>query len=397
MHVIEHLDPSQDVVTSGRGIQQFVLGDFANVAKLSFPPRVAGGMSPGTWLSTETVSASIVDASDGTRVAGNVSIVKESGEFELHYTVTSSAVTAVLLHISVCGQVVQGSPFLVKRGVVLIGSIRASFPLSIHGCVGIALSSDDQLLALADRESCTVTICDARTGTTRSCIGSPGFEAGQFLRPCAICMLPLNGNLLIAEDVSKRVQEVTFTGDHVRFIGVDVLRASEDIITDLSASQTTIAVAVKGANTNYVLLFEATTGRLLSSVQLASKMTAGVFDAASLSVHLSGHGETLYVARGSNSIEVWSVNSGEIPRQMPTLSSAFIFSATDIDTLPTGEVVVVDRLMSNVSFYAPDSATKLGGVAWQALHKPRPWRITTSRLGDAVYVLDRSVGVVVLV
>jgi DNA-binding beta-propeller fold protein YncE len=252
------------------------------------------------------------------------------------------------------------------------------------------------MLAIADKETCSVVVCDARTGATLSSFGSSGSEAGRFLRPAAVCTLPLNGNLLVAEDVSKRIQEVTFSGDHIRFIGSDVI---QDVITDVSASESMIAVAVQGPKTQCILLFDSVTGSLQSSVLLASKPVGMGVDGIPAVVHLSRGGSFLYVARGSNSVDVWSVKLGMAPRQLAPVCNPFMFCATDIDTFPNGEIVVVDRLMSSVSFYAPETAAKLllTSVAWQALHKPRPWRVTSTQSGDAVYVLDRSVGVIVLV
>ena len=84
---------------------------------------------------------------------------------------------------------------------------------------GLAVSPDSRHLALT-LSNHAMSVYAMPDMTLLTTFGARGAGPGQFSTPAKLCFSPLTGNVLVAELGNKRVQEVTLTGEHVRFIGV---------------------------------------------------------------------------------------------------------------------------------------------------------------------------------
>lgn len=155
------------------------------------------------------------------------------------------------------------------------GSIHGELLCSITipsstGNVGLACSSDGALLAVSNFETKRVCVLTTDPATVLYTFGGPGDLPGQFNEPCKVswnrvvilltpvvcslhgiptellcsqlCFAP-NGNILVCEDINQRVQEVTISGVHVRFIGADIL-VGDVWAVDVSPSGDRLVVGV---------------------------------------------------------------------------------------------------------------------------------------------------------
>jgi len=123
---------------------------------------------------------------------------------------------------------------------------------------GMALVGDH--MAVSNEYTHTVTVYDIGTGEDVRAFGGKGTGPGQFSWPQSLCGLP-NGNLLVADQVNMRVQEVTLAGGHVRFIGVGKIDAP---IAGLATNGELIAVGKVDFDSNgRILLFRVASGELV--------------------------------------------------------------------------------------------------------------------------------------
>ena len=94
-------------------------------------------------------------------------------------------------------------------------------PRALGMAIGMAVWGDR--MAFTTYGGCNIAVHDLTTGVHLHTFGKRGCGAGQFQEPTRLCAHP-NGNLLVLEkgndhrSGNERVQEVTWTGEHVRFI-----------------------------------------------------------------------------------------------------------------------------------------------------------------------------------
>ena len=86
---------------------------------------------------------------------------------------------------------------------------------------GLAVSPDSAHM-VASHSDHSLSMYSLPGGEHIRTFGSEGAGEGQFKSPAKLCFSAA-GNILVAERDNKRVQEVTLTGDHVRFIGFGVI------------------------------------------------------------------------------------------------------------------------------------------------------------------------------
>ena len=107
-----------------------------------------------------------------------------------------------------------------------------------------------------------ITVYDTVSGSETVSFGGRGAGPGQFNQPFKLCTSPRD-TLLVADCMNRRVQEVAFSGVHIRDIGAGVLR---DCIYGIACNDELIVVTKYGGTTgtpNCVLLFNYSTGELL--------------------------------------------------------------------------------------------------------------------------------------
>jgi len=103
-------------------------------------------------------------------------------------------------------------------------------------------------------------VYDTASGSDTVSFGGNGAGPGQFNQPSKLCITPRD-TLLVADCMNQRVQEVAFSGVHIRDIGVGVFRGD---IWGIACNDQHIAVTkFIGATPSRVLVFNYSTGELL--------------------------------------------------------------------------------------------------------------------------------------
>ena len=125
---------------------------------------------------------------------------------------------------------------------------------------GIAVARDGSLFAVSNERTHMITVCDTASGSDTVSFGGKGAGPGQFNQPSKLCITPRD-TLLVADYSNQRVQEVTFSGVHIRDIGVGVFRGD---IWGIACNDELIVVTNYISHTpNRVLVFNYSTGELL--------------------------------------------------------------------------------------------------------------------------------------
>ena len=108
----------------------------------------------------------------------------------------------------------------------------------------------------------TLSVHELSSGTLVRVMGSKGAGAGCFNDPQKVCFSAA-GNVLVVELGNKRVQEVTLSGDHVRFVGVGVI---DDGMCGIAANTELIVVGKACCPSNSrIIMFDAVTGAFVRS------------------------------------------------------------------------------------------------------------------------------------
>jgi len=105
-----------------------------------------------------------------------------------------------------------------------------------------------------------ITVYSTVDGSETVSFGGNGAGPGRFKRPMKLCITPRD-TLLVADFGNKRVQEVTFSGVHIRYIGEGVFRG--DIYGIACNDELIVVTKFIGAMPNRVLVFNYSTGELL--------------------------------------------------------------------------------------------------------------------------------------
>ena len=128
---------------------------------------------------------------------------------------------------------------------------------------GVAVSGDGRHMAVTDIGN-RVTLYALPKGTSEKAMGRTGSGPGEFDLPGKLCFTNKTPNtLLVAEFNNKRVQELTLTGDHVRFVGVGLLT---DAVYGIAANDDVIVVGKHSCTTNQrIIVFHSASGEIMRS------------------------------------------------------------------------------------------------------------------------------------
>ena len=125
---------------------------------------------------------------------------------------------------------------------------------------GLAVARDGSLFAVSNGHTNMITVYSTVDASETVSFGGRGAGSGQFNEPFKLCTSPRD-TLLVVDFGNKRVQEVTFSGVHIRYIGEGVFG---DCIYGIACNDQHIAVTkYGGATPNRVLVFNYSTGELL--------------------------------------------------------------------------------------------------------------------------------------
>ena len=187
-----------------------------------------------------------------------------SGIVEFMYQVEGEHIRDdVVLDVVVAstGQPVHGSPFYVRCGSNLcrgLGKLLRTIPVqSPARRYGMAVSYNEQWMAVSDYGAHTVTVYAVATGAVVRTFGGLGKERGQFDGPFRLCFAP-NGNMLVCDVNNKRVQELTVEGKPLRVSPVK----DEYPRTVCTDGNVIVVGKCTSAGRNAILVFDFTSGVL---------------------------------------------------------------------------------------------------------------------------------------
>lgn len=153
-------------------------------------------------------------------------------------------------------------------------SLLSSEGITSSQYVGIALNSDGTLLAASNVSHHTISVFTLPGGAHLRDIGGKTV----FKSPGKICLAP-NGNILVAEEAGRRVQECTFEGVHVRTVGKDLNARVWGIAASpahVSVGKHLIAVGKEDGGAP-VVLFDFKSGEKLREFDTEGKGMRGIF------------------------------------------------------------------------------------------------------------------------
>ena len=246
---------------SGAGLMSFVKGQGAvNALKVSCM-NSAGKQTE--WVTAADISVILrsVDGKEIGRGAGEQTI--EKGKITLKYEIDDVIEDVAEMSVLVGGTVMCGGPWRVpvcssiKPEAVHVKTRRVSTRYSY----GVAVSLDGLHLIVSCWDSHSISVYSIDTGDCITKFGSRGKGAGQFVNPHRICTTS-RGTILVIEYDNKRLQEVTMTGDHVRFIGEEQL--DDEYICSLCMHGDIVAVGkCSGSSDGRVMFFSYSSGAVI--------------------------------------------------------------------------------------------------------------------------------------
>jgi hypothetical protein len=255
------VDRSKSVV-SGAGLVSCVRGMGAvnevNVACVNSAGEAAG------WVTVKDVLVDVrsVDGEVIGRTVGGQVI--EKGEIMIKYEVDIMDAEEVEISVSLGDVVICGGPW---RAAVC-SSIRADAVhiktnriIRKYGNYGVAVTLDGLHLVVSNYDSHNISVHSMVTGGCITTFGRNGSAASQFDAPVRICATP-RGTVIVSEVGNKRLQEITITGEHVRFIGEGLL--DNDSVFGVCMHREFLAVGKHGENTDgCIVLFSYSSGALI--------------------------------------------------------------------------------------------------------------------------------------
>ena len=223
--------------------------------------------NPIEWVTDMDVLV-MVKSNDGKEVGRGVGVqVFEKGRIMIQYEVDDVDVEEVVVSVFVADVLVCGSP-------LLVGVLRSIInPDAVHinkHCIDGSADNFSDVVTLDGIHavvSCYFSHCilvyNMETDGCMLTFGSYGTGPGQFSFPAKICATP-TVTLLVSEHGNERIQEVTMTGDHVRFIGQHHLKNNRIWGMCLQNEDDMLAVGLlDGFADDRIVLFNYSSGALI--------------------------------------------------------------------------------------------------------------------------------------
>ena len=251
---------------------------------------------------------------------------------------------------------------------------------------GLAISPDGAHMVTSHANH-TLSVYSLPSGEHIRTFGSQGKGRGQFKFPAKLC-ISVAGNILVAEKRNKRVQEVTLTGDHVRFIGVGVI---DDGIGAIAANVELIVVGKYYCTSNkHIIMFNAVTGALVKAF--------GDYGVAPGQLMYNCNG-IRFTPDSRHIIVAESNGDGKGRLSVFTLTGQFVKhigegelkAAGDVEFTVTGDIIVCDYSSDRLCVYSADGSTLLrrwGGQGYTNGKFKTP--IALAMCGGQLYVLDNG-------
>lgn len=248
----------------------------------------------------------------------------------------------------------------------------------------MCVSSDGNTLAVANEGTNIISLYFVDTGALLHSFGGPGGAAGQFNSAKKLCFA-CNGNLLIAESSSRRVQEVTVDGTHVRFLS-SFRPAITGELRAIAASREYVCVAkYENMPGNQVFLFDYASGSFVRGF--------GAFGSGDGKVKycegmcFTADGNHIVLAENSNNRLSMFTIGGEF---VSSVAKGKVLSPQDVTIASNGNLVVPCKDTHSVSVYSPDGGSLLCTFGSGSALGPFVNPIGVVSVGSRVYVLDQA-------
>lgn len=206
-------------------------------------------------------------------------------------------------------------------------------PCNKRSNYGLALDPPRNRFAVSNWQFKSISVYDLTTGDHQRTFGREGRQPCEFRDPCKICFAE-NGNILVAEDSNRRLQEVTVEGAHVRFIGVGTI---DGTVYGICANQDVI-VATKYDPGVQVYVFDYATGSLLRGFG-SNGTTEGQMRACICTRFLPGDTRLVMGEMDSRRLSVFNVD-GTFDHVIDL--SEYAHTIRDVEVTRGGEIVVAD-------------------------------------------------------
>ena len=232
------------------------------------------------------------------------------------------------------------------RKIALQTSARANY--------GLAISPDSEHMVVSHGDN-TLSMYSLQDGEHIRTFGSEDAGEVQFHRPTKLCFSAA-GNILVAEQWNKRVQEVTLTGDHVRFIGIGVI---DDPIWGIAANAELIVVGKFGCTSKRrIMMFDAVTGAFVRAFGDCGKAPGQLMEHC-YGIRFTPDGRHIIVAEskgaGKGRLSVFTL-AGEFVR---CIGEGELKDASDVEFADNGDVIVCDGPNNRICVFSGDGGAFL--------------------------------------
>jgi NHL repeat len=190
-------------------------------------------------------------------------------------------------------------------------------------------------------------------------------ETGQLVRvignattfggPQKLCFTS-TGNLLVAEWDRQRVQEVTITGDHVRYFGVEQRDPSlgkfTHPVTGIAASSTMVVAVQPHSPTRHIMVYQPSTGRFMMAFQDPDRNECVADNSGHSSVCITPDGVNIIVAGLQRSHLVMITLTGDRTATLSRLPypSGFTY-AVDVCLTSRGQVIAAENRNNRIAVF----------------------------------------------
>lgn len=344
--------------------------------------------------------------------------IDDDGSVRIEYVVRDTAVIVVEVSVIVKGVLMKGSPWIVKCGLRALGNHIQTIPLTVSSSggsnlsvqsnsdsssshngkssstsssrsslisstdgnskrFGLAVSPNDCWMVVTCYTGHCITVYSLPTGEIAREFGSLGIDPGQFDCPFRVYFSP-TGTILVVEEGNRRVQELSMTGRHIRFIGEGCFNDGKPICVAVNDSMIAVGKTAGGPK---IVLFDWSTGSRIRSFSTRASMMSDY-----VSIRFTPDGEHILVAEYSNKLSLFTL-MGEAKGSLGVGSLGVAHK--DVAFTCVGEVIVADFCNHRVCVFSPDSGAMVRcwggvGVSNGQLKFPTALAVANNKL----YVLD---------